>query len=319
MSDSSSHSRQLRVAIDATPLLGNPTGIGTFCREAISALSDLGDLSLETFAVTWRQQHAITSLVPEGVASGRRRRMPARPLHAMWKRMETPPIEWFVGSVDVVHGTNFVVPPTRGSASVMTVHDLTPIRYPEMCTKASLSYPTLIGRALRRGAWVHAVSEFVAGEVVDAFDVDPWRVRAIRHGVPRLPEVELGAAGRLSRPTCRRALSVRAGRRHDRTAEGPAQPGARLRRNWRRATLLLPSSWPVHGDGGRPLLTMRSRPRQREPGGPHWLGGRAHARCPPQRGSSAGLSVDLRGFRVPSPPGDGRRYSSRCHSGRGAS
>ena len=76
----------------------------------------------------------------------------------------------------------------------MTVHDLTPIRYPEMCTKASLSYPTLIGRALRRGAWVHAVSEFVAGEVVDAFDVDPWRVRAIRHGVPRLPEVELGAA-----------------------------------------------------------------------------------------------------------------------------
>jgi glycosyltransferase involved in cell wall biosynthesis len=112
----------------------------------------------------------------------------------MWKRMDMPPIEWFVGSVDVVHGTNFVVPPTRGSASVLTVHDLTPLHYPEMCTKASLAYPTLIRRAVRRGAWVHAVSEFVASEVIECFDVDPSRVRAIRHGIPRLPEVEFGAA-----------------------------------------------------------------------------------------------------------------------------
>ena len=44
------------------------------------------------------------------------------------------------------------------------------------------------------------------------------------------PKSNSAPLGRLSRPTCRRALLVRAGRRHDRTGEGPAQPGARRRR-----------------------------------------------------------------------------------------
>ena len=34
------------------------------------------------------------------------------PLHAAVEPGAAPPIEWFIGPVDVVHGTNFVVPPT---------------------------------------------------------------------------------------------------------------------------------------------------------------------------------------------------------------
>ena len=49
--------------------------------------------------------------LPAGVPA-HQRPMPARPLHALWARGDTPPLEWFVGPTDVVHGTNFVVPPT---------------------------------------------------------------------------------------------------------------------------------------------------------------------------------------------------------------
>ena len=45
--------------------------------------------------------------------------MPARPLHAAWGRVAFPPIEWFIGRVDVVHGTNFVVPPTSRAGAVV--------------------------------------------------------------------------------------------------------------------------------------------------------------------------------------------------------
>jgi glycosyltransferase involved in cell wall biosynthesis len=69
------------------------------------------------------------------------------------------------------------------------VHDLTPLRHPELCDAATLAYPGLIRRALRRGAWVHADSGFVAGEVVDAFGADPRRVRVVHPGVPALPPV----------------------------------------------------------------------------------------------------------------------------------
>jgi glycosyltransferase involved in cell wall biosynthesis len=154
---------------------------------------------VEAFAVSWRRRSGLDGRLPDGVAH-RQRAMPARPLHALWARRDGPPIEWFIGAADVVHGTNFVVPPTRRAAAVASVHDLTPLHHPELCDAATLAYPALIRRALHRGAWVHADSSFVAGEVVEAFGADPGRVRVVHPGVPPQPPVsEAGAQDTLRR------------------------------------------------------------------------------------------------------------------------
>ena len=84
----------------------------------------------------------------------------------------------------MVHGTNFTVPPTRGAARVLTVHDLTPVRFPELCDPASLAYPAQIRAALSAGAWIHTPSTYVAQEVIEAFGADPARVRAVASGTP---------------------------------------------------------------------------------------------------------------------------------------
>lgn len=180
------------MAIDATPLLGNPTGVGVFCAGALQSLAARPELALQAFSVSWRGRTGLSGL-PPGVALGQRP-MPASLLHRLWRHAGVPPLEWFTGAADVVHGTNFVVPPTRRAASVVTVHDLTPLHYPELANRASLGYPALLRRALRRGTWVHAVSEFVAAEVRQEFDVDPDRVRVVAHGVPPLPDVDDDAA-----------------------------------------------------------------------------------------------------------------------------
>lgn len=174
---------RLMVALDATPLLGVSTGVGVFCREALSALHAAGDLDVAAFAVSWRRRHLLDGLVPSGVRIVQRA-MPARPLHLAWRHVEQPPIEWFVGRTDVVHGTNFVVPPARRAARVVTVHDLTTVRFPEMCDTPTLRFPALIRKAVARGAWVHTPSQFVADEVVAVLGVDPDRVRAVHHGAP---------------------------------------------------------------------------------------------------------------------------------------
>jgi glycosyltransferase involved in cell wall biosynthesis len=179
---------RLRVALDATPLLGLPTGVGVFCLGALQALGERSDLDVRAFAVSWRRRAGIEATLPANVTAAQRP-MPARPLHALWSRGDTPPIEWFIGHTDVVHGTNFVVPPTRSAGAVVSVHDLTPVHHPELCNQATLAYPELIRKALRRGAWVHTDSSFVAGEVIDAFGADPDRVRVVQPGVPPLPDV----------------------------------------------------------------------------------------------------------------------------------
>jgi glycosyltransferase involved in cell wall biosynthesis len=194
---------RLRVALDATPLLGNPTGVGAFCQGALEALAQRPGLAVRAYAVSWRRRRGIEAHLPRGVQA-RQRPMPARPLNALWARADVPPLEWFVGRVDVVHGTNFVVPPAGQAGEVVSVHDLTPLHHPELCNDATLAYPALIRRALARGAWVHTDSAYVAGEVVEAFGADPGRVRAVHPGVPPLPAVSdesaTGVLGRLLPP-----------------------------------------------------------------------------------------------------------------------
>ena len=173
----------IKVAVDATPLLGTRTGVGVFCECALGALARRPDLELSAFAVSWRRRAGIRTHVPEGVRVIDRA-MPARPLHRAWSLGSFPPIEWFAGAQDVVHGTNFVVPPTRKAARVMTIHDLTAVRYPELCDDYTLTFPALIRRALAEGAWVHTPSRFVAAEVVELLGAAPERVVAVHHGIP---------------------------------------------------------------------------------------------------------------------------------------
>lgn len=174
------------MAFDATPLLGHPTGVGAFCAGALSGLSSTAGVDVSAFAVSWRRRHGIEALVPRGVST-RQRAMPARPLHFAWARAAFPPVEWFIHDHDVVHGSNYVVPPTSRAARVVTVHDLTVVLYPELCYPPTLAFPALIRRAVGEGAWVHTPSRFVADQVVAELGVDPARVRAVHHGVPPLP------------------------------------------------------------------------------------------------------------------------------------
>ncbi len=68
----------------------------------------------------------------------------------------------------------------------MTVHDLTPLRFPELCSPTSLQYPGLIRRAIAQGASVHTVSQAMADEVMEHFRVGADRVHVIHNGVTPL-------------------------------------------------------------------------------------------------------------------------------------
>jgi len=174
---------RLRVAVEATALLGTPTGVGRFCRLALEALAGREELAVWAFAVTWRRRGELPAALPPGVGSGQRA-MPARPLLAAWQRLEGPVLERFLGPVDCVHGTNFVVPPTRRAGRVVTVHDLTTLRFPELCHPATLVFPDLIRRAARRGALVHTPTAAVAEEVVELLGVPAEQVVPVPLGVP---------------------------------------------------------------------------------------------------------------------------------------
>lgn len=175
--------QRLRLACEATALLGWRTGVGEFCYGALDALARIESIEVSAFAISYRRRRALMAELPPGVGF-HDWIMPARPLHWMWQRSSFPPVEIWDRKVDVVHGTNFVVPPARHSGKVVTVHDLTTLRFPELCDESTLVFPKLVQRAIDAGAFIHTPSEFVAGEVVENFRVDPAGVIAVHHGIP---------------------------------------------------------------------------------------------------------------------------------------
>ena len=157
--------------------------MASFVQGALSALARRPDLDVAAYALTFRGRGGLAAQVPTGVRAASRP-MAARLLRALWRRTDHPVIERWTGPVDVAHGTNFVAPPARAAATVVTVHDLTPVRFPELSTPDTRQYPGLLARALRRGAFVHTPSAAVAAEVVELLGVPAERVVAVHHGVP---------------------------------------------------------------------------------------------------------------------------------------
>ena len=176
----------LRVAADVTPLLTPRTGVGVYVGEMLAQLAAAHpELELTGYAVTWRGRGRLAGAVPPNMRVVDRA-MAARPLHQVWMRSDHPRIDRWIGRHDVVWGTNYVVPPT-GACSVVSVYDLTPLRFPQLANEHTRTFPELIRRALRRGAWVHTMSSFVRDEIVEHLGADPDRVRVVAGGVRATP------------------------------------------------------------------------------------------------------------------------------------
>ena len=171
----------LRVAVDATSLLDTRTGVGNFTHALLTGLGARDDVAVTAFPVSLRGRSRLAEVVPEGVRVVAPP-LPARVLRTAWRRLGRPRVDWAIGDHDVVHGPNFVVPPSRG-ARVMTVHDLTPVRFPELCQPDTLAYPDLIRRAAATGAWVHTDSESVRIEAIEVLGLDADRVVSVPLGV----------------------------------------------------------------------------------------------------------------------------------------
>jgi glycosyltransferase involved in cell wall biosynthesis len=181
----------LRIGIDATPLMRQPTGVGLFVRYLIDELQH-HRLELKPFAVSRRAKNELRPLLPEGMI-GFSSPFPAPLVHRMWPRFEFPKIEGWTGPIDVAHGTNYVIGPTK-AASIVTVHDLTVLRHPEWVQSASLRFPELIRRAIGRGATLQCFTDLVADQIAEDFHLSTDRIAVIQPGIIPVPEADANSA-----------------------------------------------------------------------------------------------------------------------------
>ncbi len=174
----------MRIGIDYTPAITLGAGIGRYTRGLVQALADLDhDNEYVLFAASKAQ-----SPKPKAqFANFHYRSVPISPrlMAILWHRLRIPlPVEAFIGPVDVFHSPDFVLPPQRRGARILTVHDLSFMRYPEGATPNLRRYlNAVVPRSVKRADLVLADSESTKRDLAELLSVPPEKVRVVYAGV----------------------------------------------------------------------------------------------------------------------------------------
>jgi glycosyltransferase involved in cell wall biosynthesis len=166
----------LAVAIDTGSLVGVRTGVGHFTQSLLDGLAMLDEPpDVLPYVLSMRAP------LPPGT---RRLPFPAAAAHVAWAHADRPRADRALRGADVVHGPNYIVPPTD-LPTLVSVHDCWFVRHHDKVPHAVRRFAPVLRRAIRRGAVVHVPSTHTEAQVRELLGAD--RVEVVPLGAPPIP------------------------------------------------------------------------------------------------------------------------------------
>ena len=161
------------------------TGVGYYTLSLFNALvSEFTDLDVRVFASSARPTRDLFETLQKSVSRIRTLPWPTRLKNRMWTGLEWPPIEWFTGAVDIAHGAFHLLPPSRRAKRVVTIFDLSNLRYPEMHRAESFGiHAPLLRHAAAKADCILAISQSCKKDIVELLGVAEERVSVVYGGV----------------------------------------------------------------------------------------------------------------------------------------
>jgi glycosyltransferase involved in cell wall biosynthesis len=180
----------MRIAFDVSPLSHPLAGIGNYVRGSLAGLAEAagGRHEIVAFAPTSPRGRKTIPAALDGI-DVELRLWPLLPSHAIrtaWSRLGHPAVERLLGSVDVLHFSDWMYPPQRGGVRATTIHDLVPIRFPEWTTPRTRSmHGAKYANAARTCDLLFCNSRYTADDVRDRLGVSEARLRVALPGLGR--------------------------------------------------------------------------------------------------------------------------------------
>ncbi|WP_424098423.1 glycosyltransferase family 4 protein [Moorena producens] len=183
----------IKIAVDATPIRPRLSGIGMYALNLIQALHKLQ--GQEDFKLSVAYQPSVRKWLSRDWSF-----LEVLTRHLEIKNIEIktiplpvtissllatvpnpilPYCEQYLGNPDIVHGTDHVVYPCRKSLRVMTIHDLTFIKYPQYVNSIVKSYTARVKQCLRWTDLVITVSQSTKQDIVNYLRVNPDKIKVI--------------------------------------------------------------------------------------------------------------------------------------------
>lgn len=176
----------IKLALNASSLLFPHAGIATYTKQLARALRQSAEVDVLLFyRLYWTTKIRDAPLPGAGGLKDALLRLIPRPDWLRHFAVE----QWRFDAVarkikfDVYHEPVFI-PYRFDGPTVITIHDLSPLRYPETHPADRVrKFRSQLPDAIAQAAKIIVDSEFVGREVIEMFRVDPARVRPVHLGV----------------------------------------------------------------------------------------------------------------------------------------
>lgn len=176
------------IGFDVTAALTQGGGIGRYTRDLIQALViEAPDFAYRLFSA--RPPAILPVAEPLPLAPGvvhRPAPFDERWLYRLWYRARLPlPVQRFTGPLDLFHSPDFVLPPVSGRIpTILTVHDLSFIHYPETFPPKLVDYLNrVVPWSVNRAGHILADSESTRRDLQSFWGVDAERITVLYSGV----------------------------------------------------------------------------------------------------------------------------------------
>lgn len=175
----------LKIAVDATPIRQKPSGIGLYILNLIQSLHAL-ELP-EIFQLSLAYQPSLKKWLKRDLSCSHLSNLniqvfslplPVTVTHLLAK-FPNPilsSLEPCLGFPDIIHGTDNYVYPCQKSLKVMTIFDLTFIKYPHYVSSIVKTYRDRLNSCLKWTDLVITISQNSKKEIIEHFRVDPNRI-----------------------------------------------------------------------------------------------------------------------------------------------
>jgi glycosyltransferase involved in cell wall biosynthesis len=177
----------VRIAYDVTPLSHPRTGVGNYILGALKGMAEAADGSHELVAfgpVSIRGRRLLDATLADLPVERRIATVPfGHAVRTAWSRLGRPPAERFLGHVDVLHFTDWMVPPGRTRVRATMIHDLGPLRYPERLHPRTVRMHSATARAAIGCDVVFTNAEYTATDVVEQLGIPRERIQVAYPGV----------------------------------------------------------------------------------------------------------------------------------------
>lgn len=176
----------LKIVIDATPILSKPSGVGISIFNLINSLHQLQQQN-HSFEMGIAYQPSFKKWIfrnlspPENISAYANLHILPIPVRISSLLSLFPELPLFnfkekLGMPDIIHGTNYSVFPCKDTLNLMTIYDLSFIKYPEYINSAVQQYTKRVEQSLQWTDAILTISESSKRDIVEYLHISPDRV-----------------------------------------------------------------------------------------------------------------------------------------------